>query len=351
VSAPAPTTVLIVDDSPTVRAVLRRLIGRTDDLTVAGEAGDGEEAVALASSLRPDVVLMDIEMPRMDGYTATERIMAQCPTAILVLTSRADRDSLRTAFDAVRHGALEVIPKPTDAAGWERLATTLPTTVRGLARAHLVRPGGNGVGPHRRAPELAANVRSPLRYLAIGASTGGPGALRDLLNALSADVLLAVLVVQHIAAGFEQGLAEWLAADLRRDVRLAREGETPPPGGVRLAPGGVHLVLGGNGRIHLDAEAPPRGGHRPSADELFLSCARHCPREAAGVLLSGMGSDGAEGLAALRAAGGLTMVQDEATSVVFGMPGAALARGATRLALPPREIGLALRRHCLGGAP
>ena len=360
---PAPVRVLIVDDSATVRAVLRRLFARADGTEVAGEAAGGEEAVAETLRLRPDVVLMDIEMPGVDGYAATERIMSLCPTPILVLTSRAAREQVRTAFEALRRGALEVIPKPADSAGWEALALTLPQTVRTVAGARLagtlprrradaaaepstraLRPAAAGVAANLRWPAPAA----PLRWVAVGASTGGPTAVRDMLAPLPADAPVSVLVVQHIAAGFEHSFAEWLASELHLDVRVAVNAERPGRGQVRIAPTGIHLLLGADGLLHFDAVSPPRRGHRPSADDLFHSCALAFPAATAGVLLTGMGSDGAEGLAELRRAGGVTVVQDEATSVVFGMPRAALECGAADTAMAPRAIGEALAR-CVTG--
>ena len=363
----APIRVLIVDDSATVRAVVRRLLSRDPALEVAGEASDGEQAVEATLRSRPDVVLMDIEMPGTDGYTAIERIMALHPTPILVLTSRATRDQARTAFEAIRRGALEVIPKPADTAGWDELATTLPLTIRAIAAARLPAAAGASAGTRRPQAErpavappaaAAARLRPPaawpapsaaIRYVAVGASTGGPTAVRDLIAALPAVIPASILVVQHIAAGFEGSFVEWLGAELQRSTRVAVEGECPLAGDVRVAPPGAHLVLGADGLLHLDSASPPRRGHRPSADDLFRSCALAFPRATAGVLLTGMGSDGAEGLADLRRAGGVTAAQDEASSIVFGMPRAAIENGAAETALPPAAIGAALGR-CFAGA-
>jgi two-component system chemotaxis response regulator CheB len=350
--------VLIVDDSPTVRAVLRRLIDGVSDLHVLGEASNGEQAVEQTIRLSPDVILMDIEMPVMDGFAATERIMAVRPTPILVVTSKANRNQVRTSFEAIRRGAIEVIPKPEDPAGWDVLARTLPLTIRATARARTARPGGKPTPPPPAAhqhPNDRGNLATSLdgsariRYVAIGASTGGPWAVHSLLAALPPTPPATVLVVQHIAPGFEEGFAEWLANDLRRDVKIATDGEVATPGTVRVAPSGAHLLLESGGVLRLDAARPSRTVHKPSADELFLSCAASCPAETAGVLLTGMGSDGAEGLAALRVAGGLTIVQDEQSSAVFGMPRAALEAGAATIALPPDEIGRLLARGWLGG--
>ncbi len=341
--------VLIVDDSSVVRAVLRRMFQQTPDIEVAGEASDGARAVRAVEELKPDLVLMDIEMPVLDGYGATERIMASRPTPILVITSRAHREGMRIAFEALRRGALEVIPKPEGTAEWETLARSLPDTVRrhvgGLTRLAAKLAARRASEDDAARVPLAADLpHRAIRYVAVGASTGGPGAVRTFLGALPAKAPAAVLIVQHIAPGFEDGLAEWLSRDLGRDVQLARNREEARPGTVRVAPAGSHLRLRPGGVLQIDGTTPPRGGHRPSVDELFFSCAESHPRQVAGVLLTGMGSDGAEGLAALRAAGGLTLVQDEASSVVFGMPRAALERGAAEIALPPRDLASTLAR-------
>ncbi|MGD1147311.1 MAG: chemotaxis-specific protein-glutamate methyltransferase CheB [Thermoanaerobaculaceae bacterium] len=341
--------VLVVDDSPTVRAVLRRLIAGVPDLRVVGEAENGEQAVQQTVRLAPDVILMDIEMPVMDGFQATERIMAVRPTPILVITSRTNRTHVKTSFEALRRGAVEVLAKPEDPAGWDLLAHTLPLAVRAAAQArtgHAPHPRPLTTVPNGVAGASTSAILHPgrVRYIAVGASTGGPWAVHALLSALPSSPPATVLVVQHIAPGFEESFAEWLAGDLRRDVRLARDGEAAAPGTVRIAPSGAHLLLERGGVLRLDAARSTRSLHRPSADELFLSCAESYPAVSAGVLLTGMGSDGAEGLGALRRAGGLTIVQDEPSSVIFGMPRAALEAGAAIIALPPGEIGALLAR-------
>ena len=337
--------VLLVDDSASVRAVLKRFFSRTPDIQVAGEATDGEQAVQAVLDLQPDVVVMDLQMPVLDGYAATERIMAVRPTPIVVLSSRANRNQMQTAFEAIRRGALEVLPKPEDTPSWQQLAESLPETVRTVAAARAT-PPPRPRPPRQRTGKAEPLVSAPrkLRWVAIGASTGGPAAIRELFEEIPENPPVGFLVVQHIAAGFEVGFADWLNKEFPFDVRLAQDGEVLRPGAVRLAPGGCHLLMEEEGVLRLDTRTPARRGHRPSVDEMFLSCAESCPREVAGVLMTGMGADGVEGLLALREAGGLTLVQDEASSVVFGMPRVALERGAAEVALPPRALARALVR-------
>jgi two-component system chemotaxis response regulator CheB len=343
--------VVLVDDSPSVRAVLRRFFAKTPDIQVVGEAEDGAQALRAVLDFQPQVVVMDLQMPVMDGYSAIEQIMGVRPTPIVVLSSRANRNQMQTAFEAMRRGALEVLPKPEDTPSWEQLASSLPETVRAIAEAQAQpKPKRSRAAEAEARFAQAAQSSQPangpqeLRWVAIGASTGGPAALRELLEEVPADAPVGFAIVQHIASGFELGLADWLNKELPFDVRLARDGEILRRGMVRLAPGGAHLRLQAGGVLRLDTQSPARRGHRPSVDDLFLSCAESCPREVAGVIMTGMGSDGAEGLLALRKAGGLTLAQDEASSIIFGMPKVALERGAAEIALPPRALAQALTR-------
>jgi two-component system chemotaxis response regulator CheB len=338
--------VVLVDDSQSVRAVLRRFFAKTPDIQVVGEAEDGAQALRAVLDFQPQVVVMDLQMPVMDGYSAIEQIMAVRPTPIVVLSSRANRNQMQTAFEAMRRGALEVLPKPEDTPSWQQLAENLPETVRAIAEARAQpRPAKRprAVAP-AAVPAAAPGASQELRWVAIGASTGGPAAIRELMDEVPADAPVGFAVVQHIASGFELGMADWLNKELPFDVRLARNGEILRRGMLRLAPGGSHLRLEAGGVLRLDTESPARRGHRPSVDDLFFSCAESCPREVAGVLMTGMGADGVEGLLALRKAGGLTLAQDEASSIVFGMPRVALERGAADVALPPREIARTLAR-------
>ncbi len=350
-SRSAPIRVILVDDSATVRAVLRRVLTQCPDVQVVAEAADGVEGVAAVMSQRPDLVILDVQMPKMDGFQAIEQIMRQRPTPILVITSQVRRDELHTAFRAVQLGALEVFPKPEGPDDWRSMLENLPAVVRRLATVALE--------PRTYAPPVTATEQelSPLppavaevtpQLVVVGASAGGPGAVRELLLALGPPVPVGVLITQHIVGGFETGLADWLTRETGVDVRVARGGEPTFEPRVWLAPPGAHLRITEDRRVLLDSRSPPRFGHRPSIDVLFESCVERYGRHAVGVLLSGMGRDGVDGMGAMRRAGAPTFVQDRASCVVFGIPQAAMAAGAAQSAQPPGQIGRCIRR-LLGG--
>jgi two-component system chemotaxis response regulator CheB len=330
--------VLVADRSPSVRAVLRRLLEEGQKIAIVADVGDGREASRLAAEKKPAAVILDLELPSLGGQSLVERITNFAGVPILVLVPRGDPASARMAMRLCSHGVATVFPKPQTADEWRALGKTLRDTVLQIGS----RRGEKGQSPIKvHEPPV---VRRELRYVAIGASTGGPGAIHEMLAAIGPHSRLGVAVVQHIAEGFERTFSEWLAAELRRDVAVARHGELLENGMVRIAPPGHHLSVDRDGRLRLDQRAPPVGGHRPSVDVLFRSLLEQPANRVAAVLLSGMGSDGAEAMSELRDANVLTVVQDEASCAVFGMPRAAIERRAAVFALAPPQIGQLLSR-------
>lgn len=332
--------VLIVDDSPLFRDALREILDGDLEVEVVGTSVDGKQAVADTARLGPDVVTMDIHMPVMNGLDAIERIMAEHPTPILVLTSNA---SEKTIFQALGRGALELMMKPTVWPGSRKEQDELRRRVKLLATIRVMR-----LRPKAR-PEVTAVERPPAptaagRVLAIAGSTGGPQALHRILSSFPAGFPTGVVAVQHISEGFAVGLAEWLDNECAIRVRLARNGDRVAPGLALIAPEGFHLRLSGkNGEVVLD-DSPPLDGHRPSATLLFRTAAHVFGSRAIGVILTGMGRDGAEGLRDIYRYGGTTIAQDQSSSVVFGMPKAAIELGVVNAVLPLDEIPWALMR-------
>ena len=331
--------VLLVDDSPLARIVFRDIINATSDLRVTGEAANGQEAILLAEHLQPDLIIMDIMMPVMDGLKAIEAIMARNPRPILVLSATlADRE-VNMAFRAIKIGALDVLTKPSDTAG-VLFAKTLVDKIRLLSRIKVIRH------PRRLAPEPApAAAQGSIRrdILAIGASTGGPKAVMSIIKTLPENFPGTVCIVQHIAAGFARGFAQWLDHESALRVRTANDGDEFIPGSVLVAPNDFHMSVS-RGRIRL-VSGPKVHQCRPAVDCLFKSLAMEMGDRVVGVLLTGMGKDGAEGLKIIADHGGATLVQDEETSVVFGMPKAAIALGAARQILPLSAMPDAIAAH------
>jgi two-component system chemotaxis response regulator CheB len=334
--------VVVADDQQLVRAGFVVLLGSADDCEVVGEAANGAEAVALATSERPDVVLMDVRMPVMDGIEATRRIMTECPTPIVVLTAAdASRESHLT-FDAIQAGALEVMQKPVGVshADFEIIRQRLVNTVKLMAEVKVVRRHSRKVTTALTAP-LQQGLHGPSALLVIAASTGGPAALNTLLRALPPDFPLPIAVVQHMSSGFLPSLISWLQLGTRLRLMLAEEGQVLSPGEVYFAPDDHHLVVSAQGRLGLTT-APPVSQVRPSATVLFLSAAAKYGSQVTGLVLTGMGDDGALGLKAIHDRGGLTLAQDEASSVVYGMPKVAFEMGAVERVLSIERMGAAL---------
>jgi two-component system chemotaxis response regulator CheB len=302
---------------------------------VVAVAADGNEAALQTDKLKPDVVTMDLNMPDADGFSGIARIMADTPTPILVLTANREE---AVGFRALSLGALDILEKPGAATDLEDYGRLLRSRLRLLAGVKVIR---HVRGLRERAATASTRRRaSRAELVVIGASLGGPRALASLLRGLPPGFAAPIAVVQHIADGFTEGLAAWLASETRLDVHEGEDGEALVAGRVLLAPTGRHLLVG-DGFVRL-SEAPPVDTFRPSVTPLFLSAARAYGARVCGVILTGMGRDGADGLKAIRDAGGTTFAQDESTSAVFGMPRAAIELGAVERVLPLDEIARAL---------
>jgi two-component system chemotaxis response regulator CheB len=344
--------VLVVEDSLTARRHLCDVLVADGGIEVVGEAENGKRGIELCQALRPDLVTMDMMMSPMTGLAATEYIMAHCPTPILVISSSINRGELFRTYDALAAGAVDMLEKPRGdepEGQWEqRFLAAVKLVARIRVITHLrgrlgarAQPDTPGSAAHNAAGDMLP-ARRACRLIAVGASTGGPGAIVELLRGLAPQMLAPVLLVLHINEPFGSAFADWLDAQTSRRVAYARDGEPLAglAGRVVMAPPDRHLVLR-QGRLQLTQE-PERHSCRPSVDALFESVAQDGAATTAGCLLTGMGRDGAAGLLALRRAGGVTIAQDEASSVVYGMPREAALLGAAMHILPLTGIAAAL---------
>lgn len=321
-----PIRVLIVEDSRTQRELLVKLLQASGTFEIVGTATNGKEAIEATRSLRPDVIAMDIHLPILDGYEATRQIMQCCPTPIVMVSNSIGAEG-RRSVEALAAGALAVLRKPGSMFhdDFEETRTNLITTLRLMADVpvitrHMLRPA-------RPEPMQPATIATKARVVAIAASTGGPAALQTILTRLDPTFPLPIMVVQHISRGFVEALVDWLNSTLSLQVRIAHDREKMIPGCVYLAPDDYHLIATDMGVIGLQ-QLSPTDRYCPSADVLFHSVAAVYANKAIGVILTGMGDDGSQGLRALRVQGGYTLAQDETSCVVYGMPQAAVAAGA-----------------------
>lgn len=329
--------VLVVEDSPVARELITHLLTRDPQITVTAVAGDGVEAVRLTQELQPDVILMDVHMPRMNGLEATREIMRTTPTPIVVMSATSVGTEAAMVFEATQAGALTFVQKPGAAASDQDGAHRLVEMVKAMAEVKVIGRRHQRSGPPREVVAPATRPSQAVRVIAIGASTGGPPALMAILKALPRNFALPVVMVQHITPGFTEGLATWLASASSFDVQVARDGEVLQGGRAYLPPDGVQVVVAAGNRIQLVPRLPEQT-FCPSIDRLFKSVAEVFGPAALGIILTGMGRDGAEGLRRMRESGGLTIAQDEASSAVFGMPKEAARLKAAIYVLPLTKI-------------
>jgi two-component system, chemotaxis family, protein-glutamate methylesterase/glutaminase len=353
--------VLVAEDSQVTRMLLVQLLSSDPGIQVIGVVNDGQAALDFldASINRPDVVLMDIHMPRMDGFEATRRIMETRPLPVVICTATADPQALAVTFRAIEAGAVACVAKPVGfGPEFEPLLQNLLQTVRLMSEVKVVRRWSrSGVVP--TAPQASgvtnSRVTSPnIKLIGIGASTGGPPVLQTILSGLPKDFPVPLLIVQHIAPGFLPGMVDWLSQTTGLRVHIAAHGVTPLPGHAYVAPDDFHLAADATGHMMLAREAP-ESGLRPAVSYLFRSLAKTCGATAVGVLLTGMGKDGAAELKLMKEQGAFTIAQDRDSSVVHGMPGEAIELGAATQVLPADKIAgaliaqIACRRSAAGG--
>jgi two-component system chemotaxis response regulator CheB len=339
--------VLVVEDSPTVREFLLQILGSDPAIEVVGTAETGEEALEAVARIKPDVITMDVHMPKMNGFDATRQIMETHPTPIVIVSGTTDVTDTSKAFLAIEVGALALLQRPNGIGHPEHKRTTadLIQTVKLLSEVKVVRRWprsrpADSLAVAAPSPQIPLRTAQP-RIVAIGASTGGPPVLQTILSGLSNDFSVPVLIVQHIAAGFTQGFVEWLAQSSSLPVQVPGPGETVFPGRVYVAPDGFQMAIGTDGRVSLNDDRL-ENGLRPSISYLFRSVAKTYGKSAIGVLLTGMGKDGASEMKTMKEQGAVTIAQDRDSSVVHGMPGEAIRLGGATYVLPPEKIRAAL---------
>ena len=343
-----PIKVLLVEDSPIALAILQKLLASSREVEVVGTAENGIKALELIPQVQPHVICTDLHMKGMDGFELTKQVMAHYPRPILVVSNSVQSDDSQNIFELLQAGAVDVFPKPVAGtfANYEQAKQKLISKIKVLSGVRVFTRTQKPPGARTTIPPCVPtrtesvggimDVTSPLRAVAIGASTGGPKALHDILSRLPSRFPVPIICTQHISIGFLQGLVDWLSSECRLVVKIAQEGESPLPGTIYFAPDCHHLELNRGKFIYSSFDAVD--GHRPSITAMFASVARFYGRGTAGILLTGMGKDGAAGIGAIAAAGGTTIAQDQSSCVIFGMPKEAIALGAVQHVLPLAEI-------------
>ncbi|MBF0568134.1 chemotaxis-specific protein-glutamate methyltransferase CheB [Candidatus Magnetominusculus dajiuhuensis] len=348
--------VLLVDDSPVAVEVMKRILATSDEIEVVGTARHGKEALEMIPRLRPNVICTDLHMPLMNGLEFVKEVMARHPLPILVISVSVYEDNKENIFQLLEAGAIDVFPKPRGV----QLGQSMKFSSELIAKIKIL----SGVVPFRKPKKLliptptryvAARIprpcaesddalpyieplSRPLKMIVIGASTGGPQAIEAIVKALPADFSVPVVCVQHISEGFMVSLVEWLKGRSKLNVTIVSHNERPVPGNIYFAPDDKHLKIDKSGAFVL-SDTPPEGGHKPSITLTMVSFVEHYMGGVLGVLLTGMGRDGADGMLSIAQAGGVTIAQDEDSSIVFGMPEQAIKIGAAKYILDINKIG------------
>ena len=340
-----PIRVLVVEDSPSMQEFLVYLFASDQELQVIGTANNGQEALMAVKNKKPDVITMDLRMPKMDGYTATRAIMESFPTPIVMVTDSSSIDRMAMTINALEAGALAIIKRPAGIGDPDHAATAreLIQTVKLMSEVKVVKRWAQ---PKILVPKDIKPIipeRAKARLVAIGSSTGGPLALKQLLSKLPKDFPIPLIIVQHIAQGFTEGFVQWLAQSSGFPVSMATHGELMQSGHAYVAPNNVQTMVNFQGQIVLK-NSGPENGHMPSASCLFRSVAAAYGPDAVGILLTGMGRDGAGELGLMKAKGAVTFAQDKESSVIYGMPAEAVELGAASYVLPPGKIAAALTK-------
>ncbi len=341
-NARQPIKVLLADDSPLVLAVLRKIITSTNEIKIVGETTRGNEVYRMAQSLKPDVICTDFHMPGMNGYEVTKEIMENNPLPILIISSSVQSigDEL-TIFNLLEAGAVDVFPKPIIGTEeeYKKVAEELIQRIKIVSKVRPFRRSSLKPTAQYNKPinQSFINTDTPVRVIAIGASTGGPQLLAQILPNLPASFPLPILCVQHIAEGFINDFVHWLNNSCLLNVKIAEQGEYPVGGTIYFPRENTHLKVDKSGRLLLSKETVIKE-HCPSVNELFTSVAQYYTKFALGIILTGMGADGAVGLKNIHDMGGVTVAQDEESCVVFGMPKSAIEIGAVDRILSPRQI-------------
>ena len=340
--------VLVVDDSALMRKLIPQIIERDSGIHVVGTAMDGAFALKKIEELQPHVITLDLEMPRMDGMETLRAIMRQSRIPVIVVSAHTTQGASAT-FKALALGAFDFVAKPQDAlsANMEAVATELINKIKVAAETRIAKAQPE-VPPSRRNKKSNEKRLPARRIVAIGVSTGGPNALQYVLSQIPADFSASILIVQHMPEGFTEMFARRLNECCALEVQEARSGDLLLAGRVLICPGNRHMIARRmpRGDMAVLSDAPPVNGHRPSADVLFHSVAQEFALTSVGVLMTGMGEDGAEGLGAIKAAGGMTVAQSEDTCVVSGMPRAAILKGYANKIIPLEALSAFLVAHC-----